>query len=80
MLYVKVANYLLKEKNANLVLVHLVTPDGVEHAFGPHTPEAYQAVHESDQRIAEIWEAKQPRAAGGQFDTVCRFGSRVCSV
>ena len=64
-LYTNVANYLLSEKKANLVLVHLITPDGVEHAYGPHTPEAYAAVKESDQRIAEIWTALQkPPLAG----------------
>src|SRR4029079_14550169 len=38
---------------------------GVEHAYGPNTPEAYKAVAESDQRIAEIWETlQQPPLAG----------------
>jgi predicted AlkP superfamily pyrophosphatase or phosphodiesterase len=64
-LYSKVASYLLEEKKANLLLVHLVTPDGVEHAYGPHTPEAYKAVAESDQRISEIWNTlQQPPLAG----------------
>ena len=64
-LYAKVANYLLEKHGVNLLLVHLVTPDGVEHNYGPHTPEAYQAVAESDQRIAEIWAALQkPPLAG----------------
>jgi predicted AlkP superfamily pyrophosphatase or phosphodiesterase len=65
-LYTRVAQYLLKKQNANLVLVHLVTPDGVEHAYGPHTPEAYQAVAESDQRIAEIWQTLQEPPLAGQ--------------
>jgi len=65
-LYTKVAQYLLEKQKANLVLVHLVTPDGVEHAYGPHTPEAYKAVHESDQRIAEIWNTLQEPALAGR--------------
>src|SRR4029078_12590957 len=48
LLYTRVANYILAQHQANLVLFHLVTPDGVERAYGPHTPEAYQAVAESD--------------------------------
>ena len=56
----------VKAESANLVLVHLITPDGVEHAYGPHTPEAYQAVAESDQRIAEIWETLQKPPLAGQ--------------
>jgi predicted AlkP superfamily pyrophosphatase or phosphodiesterase len=65
-LYTKVAKYLLQNQRANLVLVHLVTPDGVEHAYGPHTPEAYKAVKESDQQIAEIWESLQQPPLAGQ--------------
>jgi predicted AlkP superfamily pyrophosphatase or phosphodiesterase len=64
-LYTRVAQYLLEKQKANLVLVHLVTPDGVEHNYGPHTPEAYKAVHESDDRISEIWNTLQePPFAG----------------
>jgi predicted AlkP superfamily pyrophosphatase or phosphodiesterase len=64
-LYTRVANYLLEKHGVNLLLVHLITPDGVEHAYGPHTREAYAAVAESDQRIAEIWATLQkPPLAG----------------
>jgi predicted AlkP superfamily pyrophosphatase or phosphodiesterase len=63
--YTQVAKYLLTRHKVNLVLLHLITPDGVEHAFGPSTPEAYQAVAESDQRIGEIWQTlQQPPLAG----------------
>lgn len=65
LLYTRVANYLLEKHQANLVLVHLITPDGVEHGYGPHTPEAYASVKESDDRIAEIWATLQkPPLAG----------------
>jgi len=64
-LYTKVGNYLLEKHHVNLLLVHLIRPDGVEHAYGPHTPEAYQAVAEADERIAEIWATLQkPPLAG----------------
>ena len=59
LVYTRVANYLLEKHNVNLLLIHLITPDGVEHAYGPHTREAYAAVAESDQRIAEIWATLQ---------------------
>ncbi len=58
-LYSRVARYLLEKHHVNLVLLHYITPDGVEHAYGPHTPEAYKAVAESDQRVKEIWETLQ---------------------
>ncbi|HTN76241.1 MAG TPA: ectonucleotide pyrophosphatase/phosphodiesterase [Pirellulaceae bacterium] len=64
--YTRVANYLLEKHRVNLLLVHLITPDGVEHNVGPHTREAYQAVHESDQRIGEIWQTLQGPELKGQ--------------
>jgi predicted AlkP superfamily pyrophosphatase or phosphodiesterase len=64
-LYTRVGNYLLEKHGVNLLLVHLINPDGVEHAYGPHTPEAYQAVAESDRRVAEIWATlEKPPLAG----------------
>lgn len=53
-LYSKVACHLIDKHQPHLLLVHLITPDGVEHDFGPFTPEAYKAVAQSDQRIGEI--------------------------
>jgi predicted AlkP superfamily pyrophosphatase or phosphodiesterase len=65
MLYTRVARHLLEKHQPNLVLVHLIRPDGVEHAYGPHTPEAYQSVAEADERIAEIWQTlNKPPLAG----------------
>jgi predicted AlkP superfamily pyrophosphatase or phosphodiesterase len=65
LIYTAVTKHLLSKHNVNLILLHLITPDGVEHAYGPNTPEAYQAVSESDQRIGEIWAAlQQPPFAG----------------
>lgn len=58
-LYSRVARHLLEKHRPNLLLVHFITPDGVEHAYGPHTPEAYKAVAESDRRIKELWDALQ---------------------
>lgn len=64
-LYTRVALHLLEQHKANLVLLHLITPDGVEHAFGPHTPEAYKAVAEADANVKRVWDALQnPPFAG----------------
>jgi predicted AlkP superfamily pyrophosphatase or phosphodiesterase len=64
-LYTRVAIHLLERRQANLVLLHLITPDGVEHAYGPHTPEAYTAVAEADGHIQRIWNVLQsPPFAG----------------
>lgn len=58
-LYTATAKYLLSRHGVNLLLVHLITPDGVEHAYGPHTPEAYAAVAQSDAHLKQIWQTLQ---------------------
>lgn len=64
-LYTRVALHLLEKHQANLILLHLITPDGVEHAYGPHTPEAYKAVAEADVNVKRVWDALQkPPFAG----------------
>jgi predicted AlkP superfamily pyrophosphatase or phosphodiesterase len=64
-LYTQVTCQLLQAKKVNLILLHLIKPDGVEHAYGPHTPEAYAAVQEADGHIQTIWNAlNQPPFAG----------------
>jgi predicted AlkP superfamily pyrophosphatase or phosphodiesterase len=66
LVYTGVTKHLLSRHKVNLILLHLITPDGVEHAYGPNTPEAYKAVAESDQRIGEIWDALQQPPFAGQ--------------
>ena len=63
-LYARACSYMLAKHQTNLILVHLTNPDGVEHAKGPHTPEAYSAVAESDRLVKDVWETmlKQPFA------------------
>lgn len=64
-LYPQVACYLLENKHANLVLVHLVSTDGVQHLFGPQTFAAYQAVAFEDRCVKQIWNTLQkPEFAG----------------
>ncbi len=64
-LYTRVTLHLLEKHQANLILLHLITPDGVEHAYGPHTPEAYEAVAEADANVKRVWDALQkPPFAG----------------
>jgi predicted AlkP superfamily pyrophosphatase or phosphodiesterase len=64
-LYARAAAWFIAKKNVNLLLVHLVSADGVQHVFGPQTFPAYQAVAFEDQCVKAIWEAiqKSPEAA-----------------
>jgi predicted AlkP superfamily pyrophosphatase or phosphodiesterase len=64
-MYTQVACRLVQHNKINLVLLHLIKPDGVEHAYGPHTPEAYEAVAEADGQIRKLWEVlNSPPLAG----------------
>ncbi len=63
--YARVGCYLLKQYQPHLLLMHLITPDHFEHAYGPHVEEAYWAVNNADDRIREIWETlEQPPLKG----------------
>jgi predicted AlkP superfamily pyrophosphatase or phosphodiesterase len=63
--YVQIVEYLLDRHQPDLILVHLITPDGVQHAYGPQTPQAYEAVANADARIGRLWAALQkPPHAG----------------
>src|SRR5262249_27616463 len=62
----RVACYLLEKHRPNLMMIHFNTPDTIEHAFGPHTPEAFKAVNHSDQRIKEVWDALQKPGLKGE--------------
>jgi predicted AlkP superfamily pyrophosphatase or phosphodiesterase len=56
-LYAQAAAYLIEKKQVNLLLVHLVSADGIQHVFGPQTFPAYQAVAFEDRCVKEIWDA-----------------------
>ena len=67
-LYTRVAVHLLARYQPNLTLLHLVTPDAVEHDYGPETEEAYWSAGDADDRIREIWEALQQGPLAGRTD------------
>jgi predicted AlkP superfamily pyrophosphatase or phosphodiesterase len=62
-LYVSMATQLLRTHAPNLVLIHLVKTDHVQHRFGPCSPDAYWSVRYADDRIRDIIEAvdRSPR-------------------
>lgn len=64
--YTHVARFLLKQYQPNLLLMHLITPDGFEHDYGPHCEEAYWACENADDRIGELWQALQQPALKGK--------------
>ena len=58
-LYVRMADHVLQHHAPNLVLIHLVELDHMQHQFGPQTPEAYWAVSEADARVRDLVESVQ---------------------
>jgi len=53
----RVAAYLIRKYRPNLMLVHFADPDHTEHAFGPASPQAVQALEECDGHVGELLEA-----------------------
>ncbi len=64
-LYARMAAQVLQKHAPNLLLVHLVEPDHVQHRTGPRTADAYWCCSFADDRIRDIVEAvaRSPRAA-----------------
>jgi len=56
-LYTRLAAHVLEHHRPNLLLVHLIELDHVQHKFGPRSPEAYWAVSHEDDRVRDIVEA-----------------------
>lgn len=57
--FARVARHILTSARPNLLLVHFVMADAVQHAYGPESEEAYRALGNLDNHIREIWEALQ---------------------
>lgn len=56
-LYTRLAAHVLKHHPPNLLLIHLVELDHVQHKYGPRSDEAYWAVSNADDRVRDIVEA-----------------------
>lgn len=71
-LYTRMVRRLLQKHQPNLILVHLVEPDHVQHRTGPRSADAYWCASYSDDRIRDILEAvrESPRAQN-TFLIVC---------
>lgn len=57
MLYTQMAAHVLQKHPPNLLMIHLVEVDHIEHRNGPRSLEAYRAVKFADDRLREIAEA-----------------------
>src|SRR4051812_42584419 len=48
-------NLILRDDRPRLALLHLADVDHVQHAKGPRSPEAYEAVRTADAQVGQIW-------------------------
>jgi predicted AlkP superfamily pyrophosphatase or phosphodiesterase len=56
-LYVRMAAQVLEKHAPNLLLIHLVETDHVQHRYGPRSDEAYWSVNYADDRLRDLVEA-----------------------
>jgi len=75
-LYTKLADHLFQNHPPNLLLVHLIEVDHIEHKYGPQSPEAYWAVKFIDDRLRDVVESakKSPHADKTTFVIVSDHG------
>jgi predicted AlkP superfamily pyrophosphatase or phosphodiesterase len=48
------AAYVLRTRHPNLLLLHLLLTDTIQHRHGPQSPEAYTAIAKADANLAEV--------------------------
>jgi predicted AlkP superfamily pyrophosphatase or phosphodiesterase len=69
-MYAKAAAQVIRAHRPNLVLLHLIELDHVQHTKGPRTPDAYWASSYEDDRVREVLEAVE---ASGRRDRATVF-------
>jgi len=72
-LYTRICEHIITTHKPNVLLLHLVSVDALEHATGRQTPEAYWAISDSDRCIRELIDAVE---AAGLKDRTAFF---ICS-
>jgi predicted AlkP superfamily pyrophosphatase or phosphodiesterase len=75
-MYTRIAAQLFEKHPPNLLLIHLIEVDHIEHKYGPQSPEAYWAVKFIDDRLRDVVEAskKSPYADKTTFVVVSDHG------
>lgn len=63
-LWTNVFNMVIEKHRPNLALMHVVEVDHTEHADGPRSPEAYEAIHAADGQVKKIWDALEKHFPG----------------
>jgi predicted AlkP superfamily pyrophosphatase or phosphodiesterase len=66
-LYTRMARHLFEHHPPNLLLIHLIEVDHVQHKHGPRSPEAYWSVSYADDRVRDIVEAAEASPFAGKI-------------
>jgi predicted AlkP superfamily pyrophosphatase or phosphodiesterase len=69
-LYTRIAAHLIEAHRPNLLLVHLMSVDALQHATGRNSDEAYWAISDSDRCVRELVDAVE---AAGLADRTAYF-------
>ncbi len=69
-MYTRMCEHILKTHRPNLLLLHLVTVDAIEHAVGRSADEVYWAIDDSDRCVRELMDAVE---AAGLSDRAAYF-------
>lgn len=65
-MYARIVAHLLRRHAPNLLLLHLVETDHVQHARGPRTPDASWACSYADDRLRDVVEAVETAGLSGK--------------
>lgn len=65
-LYIRMVRHLIQHHSPNLILLHLVEADHVQHVYGPRSAEAYWIASFADHRIRELVEAIEASPMAGK--------------
>ncbi len=69
-MYTRMADHLFAHHPPNLLLIHLVEVDHVQHRYGPRSPDAYWAVSFADQCVRDIVESSRKSPFGDRTTVI----------
>lgn len=65
-LYIRMVRHLIERHSPNLILLHLVEADHVQHIYGPRSAESYWIASFADHRIGELVDAIEATPMAGK--------------
>jgi predicted AlkP superfamily pyrophosphatase or phosphodiesterase len=60
----KMFDLILRDYRPRLALLHLTDVDHTQHAKGPRSPEAYEAIKTADEQVGQVWAAMKREFPG----------------